>query len=494
MSLTLSALTIHTLHNDPVIMGLTSDSRSVRKGYLFVALSGARSDGRAYIKEAIAHGARAVVTDASTARPDRLDDETEINWNEIAWIIDENPRLFLARAAAIFYHAQPETIFAVTGTNGKTSTVSFVRQILQKMNIRAVSLGTLGIEGIEVNNVNYASMTTPDPVQLHAQLADLAAASITHVAMEASSHGLHQHRLDGVKIFAGAFTNLTHDHLDYHGSMENYRAAKLRLFSDLIAKDGVAVINSDSDDYARIQDICHARNLKMITYGRSASDLIIHNLTAMPHGTKLNASIMGQAIEFTLPFVGEFQIYNILCAVGLVLARCPKRLQEVIDIIPNLTGIKGRLEFVKGNKVDSPAVYVDYAHTPDALKNILTALRPHAGENGRLIIVFGCGGDRDRTKREVMGRIANELSDIVIVTDDNPRSEDPAEIRASIIKGVDNAVNIGGRRDAIITAISMAKPKDIIVIAGKGHEQGQIIGDIVEPFDDVTEALNALNN
>ena len=494
MNMTLSALTKNNEEFDPIITGLTSDSRSVRKGFLFVAVPGARTDGRAYIKEAILHGAVAIVTSNQTPRPEMNDSEELFDWDKIAWIEHKNPRLFLAKAAAAFYHAQPETIFAVTGTNGKTSIVSFVRQILNKMNLRAVSLGTLGIEGIEINNTAGASMTTPDPVQLHAQLADLAAANITHVAMEASSHGLHQHRLDGVKIFAGAFTNLTHDHLDYHGTMEHYRAAKFRLFSDLISADGVAVVNADSDEFARIQDICHARNLKIISYGRNGADIIIKNLMPTTHGTIVKAIIFDQEIEFTLSFVGEFQIYNILCAVGLVLARCPKRLQEVIDIIPELTGIAGRLQCVKGNKPDSPAVYVDYAHTPDALQNVLTALHPHKHKEGRLILVFGCGGDRDKTKREIMGRIANELADIVIVTDDNPRSEDPAEIRAMITKGVEHAVNIGSRHDAIKTAIHMAKPNDLIVIAGKGHEQGQIIGDVVEPFDDVTEALMALNS
>jgi UDP-N-acetylmuramoyl-L-alanyl-D-glutamate--2,6-diaminopimelate ligase len=466
---------------DPMITGITSDSRSVRSGFLFVAIGGVRVDGRAFIRDAIQNGAVAIIVEPHTARPEIED----VDWSKIAWIEHEQTRLLLAKLASRFYDVQPETIFAVTGTNGKTSTVNFVRQILQKMNLRAVSLGTLGLDGADYSG-RATSMTTLDPVHLHALFADLVAQGVSHVAMEASSHGLHQYRLHGVKIFAGAFTNLTHDHLDYHKTMDEYRAAKAILFKELVRSDGYAVLNADSDEFNYMKSICDARGIQVISYGRHATDLILLGTIAESHGTKTYLNLYGQEMEMTFPLVGEFQIYNLLCAVGLVTARCPKRLQEVIDILPQIHGVIGRLQFVQSPKPDMPAVYVDYAHTPDALTQILTSLRPHT--NGKIICLFGCGGDRDKSKRPIMGRIASALADIVVVTDDNPRSENPDDIRAEILVEAPDAVSVAGRRDAIHLAISLGGIDDIVVIAGKGHEQGQIIGDVVEPFDDVEEA------
>ncbi|PZP56721.1 MAG: UDP-N-acetylmuramoyl-L-alanyl-D-glutamate--2,6-diaminopimelate ligase [Micavibrio aeruginosavorus] len=467
------------------ILGISSDSRSVRRGYLFVAIPGTIMDGREYIEDAIRHGAKAILAPIGTEPPVCL-----TGVDEVVWINDENPRLALAQAAARFYGAQPETIVAVTGTNGKTSTVTFTRQIWQHLGYRAASLGTLGLEGGSKETVEQSgSMTTPDPVRLHAQLADLAESGIDHLAIEASSHGLDQYRLDGMNISAAGFTNVTHDHLDYHGSMENYASSKRRLFDSLLKSNGVAVVNADSPESENIRKICEGRGITFWSYGHQGKELRIISRLPNPNGQHLVLEIFGQEIEFTLPLVGEFQVMNMLCAAGLVLARCQKRLQEVIDILPKLKGVPGRLEFVPGHK-QGAAVYVDYAHTPDALENILKALRPHTQK--MLVCVFGCGGNRDKAKRPVMGRIAAQLADINIITDDNPRNENAAQIRAEIKQGAPQATEIADRRQAIETAVKFCKSGDVLVIAGKGHEHGQIVGDHVEPFDDVNEAHLAM--
>ncbi len=464
------------------ISGISSDSRSVRRGFLFVAIPGTLMDGREYIEDAVRHGAKAILVPNGTAQPVCM-----AGVDEVVWIEDENPRLALANAAAKFYGSQPETIVAVTGTNGKTSTVSFTRQIWEHLDYRAASLGTLGLQGAEMEQ--SGSMTTPDPVRLHSQLAELASHGIDHLAIEASSHGLDQYRLDGMNISAAGFTNVTHDHLDYHGSMENYAISKRRLFDSLLKSNGVAVVNADSFEAGNIRRICETRGITFWTYGYHGKELRLISRKPQPMGQHLVLEIFGQEIEFTLPLVGEFQVMNMLCAAGLVLARCQKRLQEVIDILPKLTGVPGRLEFVPGHK-QGAAVYVDYAHTPDALENVLKALRPHTQK--MLVCVFGCGGDRDKAKRPAMGKIAATLADINIITDDNPRSESAAQIRAEIKQGAPQATEIADRRQAIETAIKFCKSGDVLVIAGKGHEQGQIVGDHVEPFDDVHEAHLAM--
>jgi UDP-N-acetylmuramoyl-L-alanyl-D-glutamate--2,6-diaminopimelate ligase len=332
-------------------------------------------------------------------------------------------------------------------------------------------------------------MTTPDPVTLHAHLADLAAAGITHLALEASSHGLHQFRLDGVKIKAAGFTNLTRDHLDYHMTMDEYRDAKLRLFSEVLAEDGTAVVNADAPEAALISKICADRKIRCWTYGQAGKDLRILESEPVSQGQKLKLEIMGRRAGLTLPLVGSFQAMNVLCAAGLAAALDENKLDDIIDTLPLLEGVPGRLQLVPGHPKNA-AVYVDYAHTPDALENILASLRPHTDK--RLVCLFGCGGDRDSGKRPVMGQIAARLADLVIVTDDNPRSEDPASIRASILEGAPNALEVSGRRDAIRQAISLLEEGDILVIAGKGHEQGQIFADRVDPFDDGNEAHSAM--
>jgi UDP-N-acetylmuramoyl-L-alanyl-D-glutamate--2,6-diaminopimelate ligase len=476
----LSALLHQPFTQDISIEGITSDSRAIRRHYIYVAITGSRHDGRDYIPDAIANGASVIITDHP--RLDAIPDHVE-------WITHPHPRLLLSQISAAFYGAQPETIAAVTGTNGKTSVVTFCRQIWHKLGVSAASLGTLGVQGVDVSAP--VSMTTPDPVALHATLAEMSAAGVAYLAMEASSHGLDQHRLDGVKITAAGFTNLTRDHLDYHVTMEQYRDSKLRLFQDLLRDGGTAVANADIPEGEMIKNICQSRGLRFWSYGYNGDAFRILSRVPRPQGQAVRLNILGQEIEFILPLVGEFQLMNVLCAVGLVLARREKCLQAVIDILPQLTGVPGRLQFVPGHK-DDAAIYVDYAHTPDALEQVLKALRPHT--MGKLICVFGCGGDRDKGKRAVMGSIAHQLADHVILTDDNPRSEDPQIIRNMILESCPDADEIGNRRDAIRHAVRHAKKGDVILIAGKGHEHGQIFDDYVEPFDDVEEAQFAILN
>lgn len=469
---------------DIEIAGISSDSRAVRKNFLFFALSGQRHNGCEFITDAIRHGASAIVLPKGASKPASLQELA------VEWIETENPRLMLAQAASRFYAAQPETVVAVTGTNGKTSVVNFVRQIWEKLDYNAASLGTLGLQGNHVEPLNEVSaMTTPDPRILYARLAQLAETGINHLAMEASSHGLNQHRLDGIRFKAAGFTNLTRDHLDYHETMERYAAAKARLFTDLLRADGVAVLNCDMAGCEEFSTTLRQRGITVWTYGEKGHDIKIFSREAVPYGQKLKLEILGREASFTLPLVGAFQVMNVLCAIGLVLAQDKDRLEEVIAILPQLHGVEGRLEYVPGHPKGA-AVYVDYAHTPDALEHVLKALRPHT--DGKLVCVFGCGGDRDRGKRPLMGKITSELADIAIITDDNPRTEKAEVIRAEIKQAAPDALEIGDRRTAIAEALKLCNSGDILVIAGKGHEQGQIIGSHVEPFDDVTEAQTAI--
>jgi UDP-N-acetylmuramoyl-L-alanyl-D-glutamate--2,6-diaminopimelate ligase len=463
---------------DPVITGLTQDSRQVQPGFLFAALSGVRDAGAHYLKDAVENGAVAVLVSNDDALPDGL--------SNVAVIRSDNPRRDLSLMAAAFYHHQPAHIVAVTGTNGKTSTVHFAQQMWRTHGVQAASLGTLGVRG--ATGTQAGSMTTPDPVSLHTKLADLSETGITHLAMEASSHGLQQHRLDGVKIAAAGFTNLTRDHLDYHVTMEGYLAAKARLFSDLLQDDGVAVLNSDVGEFFVLQKLCNDRNIRVWGYGAHGPDIKIIKRTALPEGQALSLDVFGKRHEVVLPLVGSFQAMNALCALGLALAVEPNI--DVGAALSNLQGAPGRLQRVSGHP-SGAAVYVDYAHTPDALENILHALRPHT--QGRLLCLFGCGGDRDPGKRSMMGGIAANLADLAIITDDNPRSENPATIRAAIAAGAgDDAKIIDDRRKAIQWAIEELKTGDVLVLAGKGHEQGQIFADRTDPFDDVEEAKQAI--
>lgn len=466
---------------DVEIEEISCDSRSLGKGALFAALPGVRSNGCEFISAALRNGAIAALVPEGTERPEGCAD--------LIWIEDKNPRKTLALLASRFYGKGPDHIVAVTGTNGKTSVVNFAQVLWQGMGYKSASIGTLGLRGPGLSG--YGSMTTPDPVRLHSHLADLAAAGFTHVAMEASSHGIDQYRLDGVKIEAAGFTNLTRDHLDYHQTMEAYGEAKMRLFRELLPQGSPVVANSDTAEAAKIKTIATERGLPFWGYGIAGDKLKLLSRLPTPEGQKLDLEILGRRVTLTLPLVGGFQVMNVLCAAGLVLAQNESRMGEVIDLLPTLRGVPGRLQLVSGSRPNT-AVYVDYAHTPDALENILLALRPHT--KGRLFCLFGCGGDRDRGKRPVMGALAARLADVAIITDDNPRSEDPAAIRAAIHAAAPAALVIPDRREAIRKAVGLLESGDVLVLAGKGHEQGQIFADHVEPFDDVNEAHLAMQN
>lgn len=460
------------------LKGLTSDSRKVQPGYLFAALPGAKTDGAAFIADAIRNGASYILAGPDTSLPE------DFKNNAITLIHNNNPRREFARLAAEFYGGQPGTMVAVTGTNGKTSTAVFTQQIWEAMGYKAVSIGTLGIRGAGLDR--EGTHTTPDPAALHAQLAELSQSGITHAAMEASSHGLDQYRLDGVRLKAAGFTNLTRDHLDYHGTMEAYKAAKLRLFTEVLEPDGLAVLNADVPEFAEFNEAALKAGRRVFSYGRQGADLTILSAAPVAEGLAVSLEIAGQAHEFTLPLVGAFQLYNALCAMGLSMA-APETL---IPVLQTVQGVPGRMQAVAEHPRGA-GVYVDYAHTPDALENVLKAARPHT--SGRLVCLMGCGGDRDKGKRPVMGKAACDLADHVIVTDDNPRSEEPAAIRADVLAGCHGSFEeVGGRREAIRHAVAGLQAGDVLIIAGKGHEQGQIFKDHTEPFDDVLEARKAI--
>lgn len=457
------------------ISGLTADSRQVRPGFLFAALPGQREDGRRFVADAVRRGAVAVLAAPGVDVP-----------AGVALIESDNPRRALSRLAARFYPHQPKTIAAVTGTNGKTSVADFTRQLWTFLGHKAASLGTLGL--VSPEGARPGALTTPDPVILHRDLAALAEAGVEHLAMEASSHGLDQFRLDGVRVSAAAFTNLTRDHLDYHANMVAYYAAKRRLFAEVLAPDGVAVLNADTTEFADLAALVAARGGRVIDYGTKAKSLRLVALTTTAEGLLLDLLLDDRPVRAELNLVGAFQAANALAALGMVVG-CGAPLPEALAALPRLASVRGRLQRA-GSRRNGAPVFVDYAHTPDALKTVLTALRPHAGR--RLVVVFGCGGDRDPGKRPIMGQIAVGLADRTIVTDDNPRSEDPAKIRRDILAAAPGAIEIGARRDAIIRAVAELEPGDVLVLAGKGHESGQIIGTTVHPFDDVAVARDAI--
>lgn len=467
---------------DPEILGLTQDSRQVKPGWLFAAVPGTRYDGRRFIGDAVMNGAVAVLAPSGT--------NIAALAKDIALVTDKNPRRALAGMAARFYGQQPGVTVAVTGTNGKTSTVDFVRQLWTMMGEKAASLGTLGVRGADVDKAG--SLTTPDPVALHAEMADLAAAGVTHLAMEASSHGLHQNRLDGVRASAAGFTNLSHEHLDYHNTMEDYLIAKAHLFEEILCEGGVAVLNADIPEYEELCKRVADRGCRIISYGRAGKDITLQTLAPESDGQSFTVTVDGRDHDIKMPLVGDFQVMNALCALGLVMAEAPDdkaRTEKIIALLSGLKGVPGRLELVPGHPFG--AVYVDYAHTPDALENALKALRPHT--KGRLYCVIGCGGDRDSRKRPIMGKIAADFADFAIITDDNPRHEDPARIRAAMMAGAqDRAKEIGDRAEAIRWAVKKMMKGDVLLIAGKGHETGQIIGDTVTPFSDREQAQLAI--
>lgn len=470
----LSQLTSSKSASDPIVTGITADSRLVKRGNLFAALPGSKGDGRSFIEAAIHHGASVILAPQGTVLPDNAGED-------VVLITDDNPRKKFAHIAAAFYDRQPETIVAVTGTSGKTSTVSFTQQLWDLCGIKScASLGTLGTRGPNIRK--YGGLTTPDSQALMAELADLSASGITHLAMEASSHGLDQYRLDGVALKAAAFTNLSRDHLDYHQDMDHYFQSKTRLFTDLLPSDGMAVVPVD-DEWG--QKLLPLITQKTITLG---GDIRIEAIEAVPHGQSVSLNAFGMSYQIDLPLVGDFQVRNALTALGLVVASGIDA-DQAISHLSSLQKIEGRLQQIEGHK-DGAGIYVDYAHKPAALETILKTLRPHT--QGRLICVFGCGGDRDPGKRPMMGKIAHDMADVVIVTDDNPRSEDPSSIRQQILAQAPGALEIGDRRKAIADAVNMARAGDVVVIAGKGHETGQIIADRVEPFDDAQEAKKAI--
>lgn len=462
------------------IIGLTADSRQVQPGFLFAALPGSRADGRDFITDAVRRGAVAVLAPPGTPQPSRPDDAA----TPIALLLDDNPRRRFALLAARFHLRQPQTVAAVTGTNGKTSVVWFLQQIWTSLGFEAASLGTLGVFSGPLRQPG--SLTTPDPVALHDTLARLAAVSVGHLAMEASSHGLDQYRLDGVRIAAAAFTNLTRDHLDYHGSMSAYLEAKLRLFGELVLPEGAAVVCADDPHASEVCEAARRHGLRVLTYGKAGQDLRLDELTPTAAGQQLTVSIFGQPYRVELPLAGDFQAANALAAAGLAIAT-GSDVEPVLAALETLHPVRGRLERVAVVRGEAP-VYVDYAHTPDALEVVLRALRRQV--TGRLTVVFGCGGDRDPGKRPQMGRIAAMLADRVIVTDDNPRSEDPALIRRQILAECPGAEEIGDRASAIAAAVAALGPGDALLVAGKGHEAGQVVGHTVLPFDDA-EAVRA---
>ena len=467
---------------DPTLSGVTADSRAVRSGMLFAALPGASVHGARFIPAALEQGATAILTDAEGARmaAGTLAD------SDVALVVAEDPRAALAGAAALWFGAQPATMVAVTGTNGKTSVATFTRQIWAALGHASINIGTTGIEGAWTAPSTH---TTPDAITLQKLLAAAARDGVTHAAMEASSHGIDQRRLDGVRLAAAGFTNLTQDHLDYHGTMEAYFQAKAQLFTRLLPEDGVAVINLDGARGDDMAELALARGLRVLTVGKGpGADLQIAATRPDATGQEVRYLWQGRAFQTRLGLIGAFQAENVAVAAGLVIA-AGEAPEAVLGVVPRLTGVRGRMQLAATRR-NGAAVYVDYAHTPDAIETALVALRPHV--MGRIIVVFGAGGDRDRTKRPLMGAAARAHADVLYVTDDNPRTEDPAAIRAAILEACPEAHEVGDRAEAILRAVDALLPGDALLIAGKGHESGQVIGTDVYPFDDVEQASVAV--
>lgn len=474
----LTACGLSVFSEDVEITGITPDSRKVEKGFLFAALPGVKADGIDFLPQAVENGAVAAIFPKTAKVPDL----------PVIGIFVDDVRLTLAKMAAVFYAPQPETVVAVTGTNGKTSTANFTRQLWEKAGRKAACIGTLGV--VTEKGIEYGSLTTPDSVTLHKELHSLFEQGYHHTAIEASSHGLDQHRIDGIRLAAAAFTNITRDHLDYHKTMENYLEAKLKLF-DRPLSSGKVVLNADIPEYPQIKEFCLKRGLTVLDYGKKAEKIKLVEARHETDGQHLELEVFGQKYSVHLPLAGTFQAMNALCSLGLALAtmNINENAADYVAALATLKGAPGRLEFV-GKRKNGASVYVDYAHTPDALETILTALRPHTTK--KLHVVFGCGGDRDPGKRPQMGAICNDLTDVAYVTDDNPRSEDPTMIRAAILPACPKGINIGNRALAIRTAVAGLEEGDILVLAGKGHETGQLIKGVMHPFNDREEARKAI--
>ncbi len=462
--------------------GLSVDSREVRPGHLFAALPGTRLHGGEFIGPALGMEAAAILTDREGARIAAA----ALAATPAALVVVEDARQALAYAASLWFAAQPETVVAVTGTNGKTSVASFARQIWMALGLDAVNIGTTGVEGAWETPLVH---TTPEPITLHRVLAQAAETGVTHAAMEASSHGLEQRRLDGVRLRAAAFTNFSQDHLDYHADFDAYFAAKAGLFDRVLPEDGSAVVNLDDPKGAAVAEIARRRAQDLLTVGSGdGAALRILGQRFAPTGQDLRFDWAGTAQQVRLDLIGGFQAGNVLVAAGLAIATGSEP-AEVFAVLPRLRTVRGRMQRV-AQRGNGAAVFVDYAHTPEALATALRALRPHV--MGRLICVFGAGGDRDRGKRPLMGRAVAEHADLAIVTDDNPRGEDPAAIRAAILAGAPGAVEVGDRAEAILRGIDALEPGDALLVAGKGHETGQTIGATVYPFDDAEQASVAV--
>jgi len=460
----------------PRLHGLTADSRAAAPGFLFAALPGAKVDGRAFIGQAVAQGAVAVLAPEDTQWPAGVP--------AVPLLRSADPRRALALLAAAHEGAQPATLVAVTGTNGKTSTVNFLRQLWTLDGQRAASLGTLGL--VAPGFPEGPSLTTPDPVALHATLGALARAGIDHAAIEASSHGIEQRRLDGTRLSAAGFSNLTRDHLDYHGSMGAYRAAKLRLFDTLLPAGAAAVANADmeAETLAALRGIAGSRGLRLLTVGENGEAVRLLGQAPRPDGQELTLDFLGHREALHLALPGRFQADNALMAASLAVSTGMDA-ARVLALLPQLFGVRGRMELA-ARLPNGAAVYVDYAHTPDALERLLAALRPHVAPGARLHVLFGAGGDRDPGKRPLMGAACARSADVCWVTDDNPRSEDPAAIRASVLATCSGGIDAGDRAGAIARALSALGPGDVLAVAGKGHESGQTIAGVTHPFDDVS--------
>lgn len=476
----LSQIVHQALTEDPLITGVTADSRKVGPGVLFAALPGTKIDGASFIPAAITAGAAAILAPSS------------LQGLPVTIVASDDVRRAYALAASAFWGDQPAICVAVTGTNGKTSVATFCRQIFQRLGHRSASMGTLGVTISDPvtgdQQITPPGLTTPDAADVAELMAKVAAIGVTHMALEASSHGIDQRRLDGVQLKAAGFLNLTQDHLDYHGDMVRYGRAKMRLFEALLPRGGTAVLNADSDAFGGFAATAVMAGQTVLSVGEQGQGLRLVERTLLPNGQRLTVRAGGQDHIVNLPLAGAFQAANALAAAGLCIA-AGEDVAATLAALEHLKGAAGRLQLV-GSKASGGEVYVDYAHTPDGLQTVLEALRPHT--SGRLIVVFGAGGDRDRTKRPLMGEIAARLADVAIVTDDNPRSEEPASIRAAILAAAPGALEVGDRHLAIQKAVGLLGEGDVLVIAGKGHEQGQTIAGVVHPFDDVAEAAAAL--
>ncbi|MEP3892369.1 MAG: UDP-N-acetylmuramoyl-L-alanyl-D-glutamate--2,6-diaminopimelate ligase [Hellea sp.] len=459
--------------SDLEVTGLTCDSRAVEPGFVFAALLGTVTDGRNYIKSALENGASAVLSTEGLDLP-------------VPYIGSAEPRLDYAKMAATLYAGQPETLVAMTGTNGKSSTVEFLRQIWVHAGQMAACFGTLGVQAPK--GYRPLTHTTPDAVALHMTLSELTNEGVTHAAMEASSHGLDQYRLDGVKITAAGFTNLTQDHFDYHKDAEDYFLAKARLFTELTPADAPVVINTNDSYGQRLVKMCEARGQDVMQVGWSGQDIRIDEVMPRAASQIVTLFVRGDRHKIELPLAGEFQVLNAISALGLALVTGVE-LDTALEALEHLSGVAGRMERA-GETKDGAPIFVDFAHTEDGLDKLLRSVRPHT--MGKIIVAFGCGGDRDPDKRAKMGRVAAKHADNVIVTDDNPRTEDAATIRKAVLKGCPEAAEIGDRTAAIREGIKRLGPQDCLVIAGKGHEQGQIVGTKVIPFSDVEQVRLAL--